>query len=174
MLNAQRGETMLILEKFEKKDMPEFLDWLKDSDAEFLIRFAGPGYRFPLDEEQLLDTLHDKSSLVFKATEQAAGKMIGHCQLMSINFDDKTASVGRVLIKPEERGFGYGYAMLKQLMDYADNNLKLKQLNLRVYDFNESAYQCYLKLGFAESKREKIVLQEINKTWNRITMDYSI
>ncbi len=165
---------MIILETFEKRDIPELLDWMKDSDAEFLIQFAGPKYRFPLDEKQLLDTLDDQSILVFKAIEETTGTAIGHCQLMKIDLPNKRASIARVLIKPDNRGLGYGYAMLKELINYAKSVLKLKQLNLRVFDFNQSAIKCYLKLGFVESKRENVVFQEINKTWDCITMDYNI
>ena len=165
---------MIILKTFKKKDIPELLDWTKDSDAEFLIQFAGPRYRFPLDEKQLLDTLYDKSSLVFKAIDETTCATIGHCQLMRIDLDNKSASIGRALIKQDYRGLGYGYAMLKELINYATSVLKLKQLNLKVFDFNKSAFRCYSKLGFVESKRENVVFQEINKTWNCITMDYII
>lgn len=165
---------MIILETFEKEDIPELLDWMKDSDTEFLIQFAGPKYRFPLDEKQLLDTLYDKSILVFKAVDETTGTTIGHCQLMKIDLPNKSASIGRVLIKPDKRNLGYGYAMLKELINYATSVFKLKQLSLRVFDFNQSAIRCYLKLGFVESKRENVVFQEINKTWNCITMEYHI
>jgi len=165
---------MIILETFEKKDIPALLDWIKGSDAEFLIQFAGSKYRFPLDEKQLLDTLYDKSILVFKAIDETTGVMIGHCKLMKIDLPNKSANIGRVLIKPNKRGLGYGYAMLKELIIYATSVLKLKHLNLRVFDFNQSAIRCYLKLGFVESKREEVFFPAINQTWNCITMEYPI
>ena len=168
-------EIMVILKTFEKKDIPALLDWIKGSDAEFLIQFAGSKYRFPLDEKQLLDTLYDKRILVFKAIDETkTGVMIGHCQLMKIDLPNKSATIGRVLIKPDKRGLGYGYAMLKELINYATSVLKLKHLNLRVFDFNQSAIRCYLKLGFVESKREEVFFPAINQTWNCITMEYHI
>jgi len=167
-------EIMVILKTFEKKDIPELLEWMKDSDAEFLIQFAGSKYRFPLDEKQLLDTLYDKSILVFKAIDETTGAMIGHCQLMKIDLPNQSATIARVLIKPDKRGLGYGYAMLKELINYAKSVFELKQLKLKVFDFNQSAVRCYLKLGFVESKRENVIFPTINQTWNSITMDYHI
>ncbi|MBA7498003.1 hypothetical protein ES704_00737 [subsurface metagenome] len=93
---------------------------------------------------------------------------------MGIDPVNKSASIGRVLIKQDNRGLGYGYAMLKELINYATNVLQLKQLNLRVFDFNKSALRCYSKLGFVELKRENIFYREINKEWCCIAMVYTI
>ena len=169
-MNNMRIE-MIRLERFDKNDIPEILEWLKDTDAEFLIQLAGPRYKYPLNEEQLLDTLKDETFLLFRAIEQETDEVIGHCQLMRINLDNKTASIGRVLLKPEKRGFGYGNTMLQQLINYAIDELQLEKLTLKVFNFNKSAYQCYLRLGFVESSREDVFFEKINKIWNCITME---
>lgn len=165
---------MLVLKKFNKTDIQDLLRWISNTDNEFLIQFAGRRYNYPLDDLQLKGTMQDGNTLVFKATEQATGLMVGHCQLMKIDTEKQTASIGRVLIKPEKRSMGYGYAMLKCLIEFAGDNLNLRHLNLRVFDFNRTAHQCYLKLGFTETKREEVFFDEIQKTWVCLTMEYSI
>jgi RimJ/RimL family protein N-acetyltransferase len=165
---------MIVLERFRQKDIAELLGWLKDTDAEFLMQFAGPRYKFPLDEEQLMATLADKDCIAFRVMENRNGIALGHCQLLRIDAVNKAATVGRVLIKAEARGHGHGYAAVEQLLGFAKNALGLKRVDLRVFDFNRSAFQCYKKLGFVEAKREAVTFPQIDKTWNSITMECSL
>ncbi len=165
---------MIALERFEQKDIAELLGWLKDTDAEFLMQFAGPRYKFPLDKEQLMATLADKDCMAFRIIENSTGIALGHCQLLRIDPVNGTATIGRVLIKAEARGHGHGQAAVEQLLGFAKNALGLKRVDLRVFDFNRSACQCYKKLGFVETKREVTAFPQIDKTWNSITMEYSL
>lgn len=165
---------MIVLERFEKKDIAELLGWLKDTDAEFLMQFAGPRYKFPMDEEQLMGTLADESCIAFRVMENGNGIALGHCQLLRIDPLSKTATVGRVLIKTAARGHGHGHAAVEQLLRFAKNALGLERVDLRVFDFNRSACQCYKKLGFVETKREAVTFPQIDKTWNSITMECSL
>ncbi len=110
---------MIVLERFENKDIAELLGWLKDTDAEFLMQFAGPRYKFPLDEEQLMGTLADESGIAFRVMENGNGRALGHCQLLRIDPLGKAATVGRVLIKAEARGHGHGHAAVEQLLGFA-------------------------------------------------------
>lgn len=161
---------MIRIEKFEQGDIPGFLLWMFNTDREFLVQFAGPHYDFPLDKKQLLETVTDENILAFKAVEEKNNLMIGHCQLIRINRETKSASLGKVLINPRVRGQGYGSNMVKQVMDYAKQKLNLKKLSLRVFEFNTAAYHCYLSLGFSELKREEVFYKTLNKTWTCITM----
>lgn len=165
---------MIVLERFEKKDIAELLGWLKGTDAEFLMQFAGPRYKFPLDEEQLMGTLADQDCIAFRVMENSAAIALGHCQLLRIDPVNGTATIGRVLIRAEARGHGHGQAAVEQLLRFAKNVLGLKRFDLRVFDFNRSAFHCYKKLGFVEAKREAVTFPQINKTWNSITMKCSL
>ena len=165
---------MIVLERFEKKDIGELLGWLKDTDAEFLMQFAGPRYTFPLDEWQLMATLADENGMAFRVMDSSNGTALGHCQLLRIDPVNGTATIGRVLIRKEARGHGHGQAAVEQLLGFAKNALGLKRVDLRVFDFNRAACHCYEKLGFVETRREAAVFPQINKTWNSITMEYSL
>jgi len=162
---------MTSLDLFTQADIPEFLSWLKDTDEDFLVQFAGTNYRYPLDENQLEQTLQNDDTIMFKALD-ADGNMIGHCQLLRVDKILQSASIGRVLVRPERRDNGHGKAMVRALMDYAVKELKIRKLILRVFDFNESAIRCYTHLGFVEIAREAVYYPVIHKTWYRITMEW--
>ena len=165
------GSVMVVLENFSVSDIPELMTWIEGSDEEFLIQFAGPQYRYPLDEEQLLATMNGKHCAVFKAVEKKTNTVIGHCQLLKINLTEKSATIGRVLIKPGVRGYGYGSKMINELIKYAKIHFDICILRLKVYEFNTAAYQCYRKLDFVELERKEIRFDRIGKTWNCITME---
>jgi len=162
---------MISLQRFNKDDIPTLLSWLQGTDEEFLVQFAGTNYHFPLDEEQLRQTLEDPDTLAFKAVD-SEGSMIGHCQLLRIDPILHCATIARVMVEPGQRNLGHGEAMVKALIGYASRELHVRRLILRVFDFNQPAYRCYRNLGFAQVSREAVYYPIIHKTWYRITMEW--
>ena len=158
------------LEEFRAEDIQELLGWLADTDEEFLIQFAGPAYNFPLDTNQLAETLMDDSNFSFRAVDETSGRPIGHCQLMRIDRQDKSAAIGRIFIRKEFRGRGYGREMTEKLVEYARDAFGLSTLTLNVFDFNRSAYSCYKNLGFTETGTSEKYFDAIGKTWKVISM----
>lgn len=161
---------MIKLIQFKKNDIPLLLEILKNTDARFLLQFGGPRYRFPLDKKQLLETLEANDTKVFKLVDSKTGDFLGHCQLIRIDLNAKSASIGRVLLDPAFRGRGLGKKMIEELICYSQNNLGLKELDLRVYDFNNSAYKCYKSIGFIETSRQSNYFESIDETWCSISM----
>ena len=111
---------MIELRAFEETDIPRLLGWVPD--ARFLLQWAGPQYKFPLDASQLLQTLATTkgdrpSCFMFKALRKVEGDVVGHIELMKINYDEGTAQLGRVLIgSPQRRGHGLGRAMVESAL----------------------------------------------------------
>lgn len=165
---------MIKLERFTKSDIDRLISWIPDD--RFLLQWAGPKYSFPLDAQQLHTTLTSSNTrqpehLAFKAVDTDSTKVIGHIELMNIDHTVKSAHIGRVLIGPaKDRGKGRGIQMLKQLIDFAFEDLGLIALTLSVFDFNSSAIQCYKKLGFEQIEFKKNARKYRNENWNLIVM----
>lgn len=161
------------LKEFTIDDIPSLLHELRGTDSRFLIQYAGSGYSHPITSNQIVHNIEDDNHLLFKFVSDSNNTTLGYCQLTRINWHDKYASIGRVLIKEEFRGQGLSYPMLEQLIDYANQELKLEKLILRVFDFNSPAKKCYTKLGFKEIQNEDVFFKDIEETWNCITMERS-
>ncbi len=163
---------MIKLARFTQDDIPQLLSWLTDADAEFLIQFAGRNFKYPLTEQQLLLTMEEQNSILFKPVDPKSNIPIGHCQFLRIDKKEKSASIGRVFIRDAYRGKNYGFELIESMKFFGKERLGLKKLSLRVFDFNIPAINCYRKSGFKEVKKELQFYQTIQKEWCCITMEY--
>jgi RimJ/RimL family protein N-acetyltransferase len=165
---------MIELRRFEDADIPRLIGWVPDS--RFLLQWAGPQYKYPLDAVQLIATFEKTkgnmpSHFMFKAVLIPQKKIIGHIELMAVDYERKTTRLGRALIgEAETRGKGYGTAMVREAVTFAFSTVGLAEITLGVYDFNESAIACYRKLGFREYEFRKNAQQIGNEMWSLIMM----
>ncbi len=164
---------MLRLETFSENDLSLLISAI--SDARFLLQWAGPKYKYPLDDTQLKDTLAKTNGeqpffKVFKTVKTGGSETIGHIQLMDIDYNNSNCMLGRVLIFPQYRGKGFGKAMIKCAVEYAFKELGLDEITLGVFDFNKSAIAAYQGIGFVEYQFNKGARQFQNEKWNLIKM----
>lgn len=159
---------------FNEEDIPLLLNLLKGTDARFLLQFAGPRYKYPLDKKQILETMEAIDYMLFKFIDDKTGEFLGHCQLVRIDDENKKATVGRVLLDPNQRGRGLGKEMISNLITFSREKLRLRELDLRVYDFNKSALKCYENLGFKETTRQSKYFESVDEAWISITMSLKI
>jgi len=138
------------LASFTRADFPRLLAWAVS--PEFLMQWAGPLFRWPLDEAQLeayLAPTHlDPPPRIIWRAEDLSGVPVGHLELNMIDRDHRSAVLARVLVEPARRGQGFGRAMIAPALDVAFGDLRLHRVELRVFDFNVSALRCYDSLGF--------------------------
>ncbi|MFQ6609989.1 MAG: GNAT family N-acetyltransferase [Fidelibacterota bacterium] len=143
---------IITLEPFEKADIARLISWIPS--AKFLLQWAGPGYCFPLTEDQILAHLYGPSvlkrkTIVLKAISSLSLEVIGHGEILGIDLDQQSAVLGRILIGPESyRGQGYGLHLVQALTRYAFDHFPIHRLALNVFSDNTSAIHCYENAGF--------------------------
>lgn len=171
---------MIELQRFEKSDFERLIGWIPDE--RFLIQWAGPLFRWPLDIEQLQTYLGDSEGeqpkrYIFKAVDSVDGAVVGHIEIRLHGHETPTGVLSRVLIgETKHRDNGYGQQMVQLAVEYGFNRLSLDQIDLAVLDFNEAAIHCYQKIGFEPYEiKESIVPcdgERLNVVMMRLKKDH--
>jgi len=138
---------MVRLEKFERSDFDQLISWIDSEES--MIQFSGTIFKYPIDCEQLEKYISADNRLVYKVIDIETNNVIGHAELNNINHQHKNARICRILVgETSERNKGYGKAIIKELVRFGFEELKLHRLDLGVYNFNKQAIKCYQDCGF--------------------------
>ncbi|WP_117168016.1 GNAT family N-acetyltransferase [Paraliobacillus sediminis] len=145
---------MIRLEYFTAEDFEQLIEWNTGTSSAFLLQWAGPTFTYPLTKKQLVSYLEDSNqqdatNLIYKVIDVESDKTIGHISLGKIDYTNKSARIGKVLVGDTSmRGKGIGELMIKAIVKVGFGDLHLHRLSLGVFDFNKSAISCYKKVGF--------------------------
>ena len=92
--------------------------------------------------------------------------------IMRFRDEEKTdLRFGFVIVDDAKRGQGYGKEMLKLALEFAFEILKVKTVNLGVFENNPSAYHCYKSAGFKDVCTEKDrYVHVLGQEWKCIEM----
>lgn len=158
---------MLKILPLEKTDAVCIVKWNENKTADFLLQWAGIGYKYPLSEKQIIDRIESETSSGCRMYKIILDNdMIGTIELMRIDTEAKTGKIGRYLLNPELAGKGYGSEALEKFLSIAFNDFHIKRVWLSVFNFNKPAIRCYEKVGF------KSVNQEVRANgWTVINME---
>ena len=128
-------------------DLPVLFDWINDREQ---VLFNAP-YK-PVGEGQhktWFETIQQRNDVVlFGIRLLKDDKLIGSCQLHSINWIHRSAELQIRLGDPAERGHGYGTEATRLLLDFAFKDLNLHRVYLYVFSTNTIAIRLYEKVGF--------------------------
>lgn len=95
-------------------------------------------------------------------TETEAGELIIGAAGLTVRMNPRTRHVGSlgIFIHRDYQNAGVGTALMKTILDLADNWLMLVRVELEVYADNECAMHLYEKMGFeVEGLRRKAVVR---------------
>lgn len=85
-------------------------------------------------------------------------KPIGQASIYNIDYKEKSAEIGRFIIKPEEQGKGYFKECIKAIFIICTEQLNLINLRLEVLKNNTRALSTYVNFGFEIEKLNNEVI----------------
>jgi len=166
---------MISLEYFERADFSQLIEWI--ADEHIMTNWAGSLFRFPLTEKSLdwylanSNDVETSDVLIYKAVDLTTSQVVGHVSLGSINRDDGSARISRVLVgSTTNRGRGICQGMMKAVLKIGFDELKLHRIGLGVYDFNTAAISCYEKVGFSKDGLLRDVKKYGDAYWSLFEM----
>ena len=143
--------------EYKNEDANEIIKWIRN-EKELIFWSADVYNKFPLDADDINNfyNLCKEKNNFYPMTLEDNNKVIGHLILRNPGDDNRIIRLGFVIVNPEIRGQGYGKKILNDAIEYAKNTLNAKEINLGVFEENQSAYYCYKSVGFIEdSSKEK-------------------
>ncbi len=111
------------------------------------------------------DPLKTPCKLVDTAQEQ---KMIGHGEF---NWSNPTLPrLSRILIAPNERGKGHGETLTRLMVERLFENSSVNAVDLWVFEWNTTALNCYVKLGFRRVSKNTTQFTKGVFEWTRLNL----
>ncbi|MGG7164823.1 GNAT family N-acetyltransferase [Clostridium ihumii] len=112
--------------------------------------------------QRIIDNLTENDHMIVaEILEDGVKKVIGVASL-SVNKSNRVRHSGSmgISIGKDYQGNGIGTALMKELLDIADNWLMLVRIELGVFVDNEKAISLYKSLGFViEGKRKYAIIR---------------
>lgn len=105
------------------------------------------------ESEELLEALAPTEDRVTWVVDAGEG-FIGTASLHSFGADGATAVYAVGLLDPETLGRGLGTEVTRLVLAHAFRDLGLRELTVRVLEFNSRAIGCYERCGFTHLRTE--------------------
>lgn len=139
----------LNFKKFTQEHIPFYYEWRNNPDVAVYDQIE---FLRPMSYEEV-DTWSQRmvEGPTFLICD--GDKPIGTCAFMGLDQRNRHAELAIVIGDMDYWGKGYGYQIMRQLLDWGFEGLNLRRLYLNVFDFNERAIALYKKCGFKEEGR---------------------
>jgi RimJ/RimL family protein N-acetyltransferase len=138
---------MIKIRTFSADDAEHIVKLNENTNEDFLRQWAGRFYVYPLTQEQIHKRIQNTENTRY-FTVLSDDIIIGMVELDFIEWDNKICSICRFIFGEQYRNKGFGLQAINLLCNYAFDELGIRKIKLSVFDFNISAYKCYIKAGF--------------------------
>ena len=140
----------LYLSPMNVEDAETYVNWLSDRKVTDNLGMTSSVVRVPGEKEYIESKKNNDYDFSIVLNDDT---IIGNISLMHVDLVSGKATLGIFIGDEENRNKGYGTEAIKLLVDYGFNILRLHNIDLNVFDFNEGAIKSYKKAGFKEYGR---------------------
>ncbi len=158
------------LSPINPEDAERFTEWINNFEVTFYMNQFQKNIGKQLGEKIISEHAMNGNQM-YSIIDNETQKVIGYCNLFDINFQSDTAEAGIMI---GERNFwnrGFGKEALTLLLDIGFNTLNLRNILIRVFDFNKRAVKCFEKVGFKKIGKRRNSVYRAGKIYNIIYMD---
>ena len=162
---------MLRLRPFKKCDAEAIVSWIGDERA--FRKWSSDRFpAYPLTAQQLNDYYDAFAELdnYYEMTAFDDTGVAGHMIMRFVDEEKKILRFGFVIVDSRKRGAGLGKEMLTLAIRYGFEILKAEKITMGVFDNNESAYRCYLSVGFRDTGK-RIPHSFFGEDWTDIELE---
>lgn len=151
------------------EDVEIFTKWLNDFEVTDYTGRSGSVTTLEGEKQYLEQIKTDAIHLVIVTLEN--DQMIGTISLEKIDRPNQTARLGIFIGEASYRNNGYGTEAIKLILEYGFYYINLKNIQLKVYEFNARGIACYKKCGFQETGRRRKANFINGKFYDTVYMD---
>jgi RimJ/RimL family protein N-acetyltransferase len=149
-------------------DVETYVKWLNDFSVTENLGNASLVVSLGTEKDWLEKNTDKHLYAIVKAEDDT---LLGNCGFSTYDQTKRCAEVGIFIGEADNRNKGYGAEALSLLVDYGFDYLNLKNIMLKVFEFNERAIQCYKKVGFREFGRRRQAYFVKGKYYDEVYMD---
>jgi diamine N-acetyltransferase len=137
----------IMLAPLTSADSESLWEWINDREQVLFNSAYKPVGE--VQQKEWFETIQKRPDVVFFAVRLIeTDRLIGTCQLHSINSVHRSAELQIRLGDPADRGKGYGTEAVNLLLQFAFADMNLHRVYLHVFASNEKAIAVYQKAGF--------------------------
>lgn len=158
----------VLLRAIERKDLPLLRLWSNDASIQSMLG----GWHFPVgekDQDEWYESIKFNSLNQRFAIESFDSGLIGTANLVSIDWQNRTAFHGMLIGDAETRGKGYAADALSALMRFAFDEMNLYRLDSDIIEYNIPSLRFYLeKSGWKKDGVRKGWYFRAGRRWDKI------
>ena len=162
------------LRKYEESDANIIISWI-NSEREFRMWSADRYGEYPIEVQAINLNYKEcsKNGNFYPMTlVDDNNNVVGHLIFRNPTENTSIIRLGFIIVDSKIRGIGLGRTLLELAIEYAKEKLNATEINLGVFKNNESAYKCYLSVGFREVGIEKGIYNFEEESWDCIEMKF--